>query len=524
MPCAILKCHGTAGYNNIIELYSQNGYEKKADKEKMRMTDPLQRPADIPLARQARPGPALEDAHGTLDNAAFARATAAFAERFTALGARRGDVIAAMLPNRVALVVAMFAAWRIGAAFTPVNPALTLGEAAHQLEDSRAKFVITDANTAAVLASHPIAKLAVDGLSFDGAVLDGPAAAEAGDTALLIYTSGSTGRPKGVILDHANVAAMLAIMARTLAFTPAERALLVLPLFHVNALLVSVLAPLSTGGSSVILEKFDRHTFWHDVERFGATYFSAVPAIYTLLNQAPPEEKPDLRRLRFVICGAAPMPASAIATFETRYRVPLIEGYGLTESTVGATLNPLHGTRKPGTVGLPMHGVEIRIVDDNDRELPHGAPGEVAIRGENVMRGYLNQPEASAAALANGWLHTGDIGRFDEDGYLVLVDRKKDMIIRGGENIYPKEIENALYEHPAVAEAAVIGRPCPVMGEEVVAFVALHPGKSATTDELARFLESRLARYKRPKEFHLLPSLPKNAVGKIAKPDLRKSV
>jgi acyl-CoA synthetase (AMP-forming)/AMP-acid ligase II len=462
--------------------------------------------------------------HGALDNAAFARATAAFAERFTALGCERGDTIAAMLPNRIALVVAMFAAWRIGAAFTPVNPALTLNEAAHQLDDSRARFVIVDANAAAVLASHPIAKIAVNDLSFDGGSFDGAAAAQDGDTALLIYTSGSTGRPKGVILDHANIAAMLGIMARTLSFTPQERALLVLPLFHVNALLISVLAPLSTGGSSVILEKFDRYTFWHDVERFGATYFSAVPAIYTLLNQAPPEEKPDLHRLRFAICGAAPMPASAIAAFESRYGVKLIEGYGLTESTVGATLNPLNGRRKPGTVGLPMQGVEIRILDDNGRDVPRGMPGEVAIRGANVMRGYLNQPEESARTLAQGWLHTGDIGRLDEDDYLVLVDRKKDMIIRGGENIYPKEIENALYEHPAVAEAAIIGRPCPVMGEEVVAFVALLPGKSTTAEELAQFLESRLARYKRPKEVRFLESLPKNAIGKIAKPVLRKSL
>ncbi len=488
------------------------------------MGGPVHAPADIPLTRRAVAGPALSDVRRVLDNAGFADATTAFARHFAAAGAKRGDVIAAMLPNRVELVVAMFAAWRIGASFTPVNPALTQGEAAHQLHDSGARFVLTDPHAAAVLEGLDVAQIDVGSLPFTGGGAGELAAAGPGDTALLIYTSGSTGRPKGVILDHANIAAMLQIMQRTLAFSASDRALLVLPLFHVNALLVSVLAPLAVGGSAVILEKFDRHSFWADVERYKATYFSAVPAIYTLLNQAPESEKPDLGALRFVICGAAPMPAPAIATFEARYRVPLVEGYGLTESTVAATLNPIAGVRKPGTVGLPMQGVTIHIIDDEGLVLPAGQVGEVAISGPNVMRGYLNQPEESARVLAGGMLRTGDIGHFDADGYLVLVDRKKDMIIRGGENIYPKEIENALYEHDAVAEAAVVGRPCPVMGEEVVAFVALRPGDAVSADVLTAFLTTRLARFKLPKEIRFLDTLPKNAVGKIAKPVLRQSL
>ncbi len=482
------------------------------------------RPCDIPAARIASSAPALGDARRSLDGAAFARAVGAMALALEARGIRRGDVIAAMLPNRIELVVAMFAAWRIGAAFTPVNPALTVSEAAHQLADSAARLVITDAASARTLEANATPRIDVAALPLSGDAPLGPAQAGDADTALIIYTSGSTGRPKGVVLDHANLSGMLTIILRSLELTAQDRALLVLPLFHVNALLVSILSPLAAGGSAVVLERFDRHSFWRDVVASGATYFSAVPAIYVLLNQAGPLEKPDLSRLRFVICGAAPMPAPAIAAFEARYGVPLIEGYGLTESTVAATLNPLQGLRKPGTVGPPMPGVAIRILDDAGADMPAGAPGEVALSGPNVMRGYLGQPDETARVLKDGWLRTGDVGRFDEDGYLVLVDRKKDMIIRGGENIYPKEIENALYEHEAVAEAAVVGRPCAVMGEEVVAFVALREDAVADEPALNAFLKPRLARFKLPREIAFLPALPKNALGKIAKPELRAAL
>jgi len=489
------------------------------------MTTTWTHPAEIPFTRGPADAPALEDARLKLDNAAFAGAVAAYALALAGHGLRRGDVLAAMLPNRVELVVAMFAAWRLGAAFTPVNPALTLREAAHQLDDSRAVLVIVDAASAKVLAPHGVAKLAVEALPLSADGASPPNAGQAADTALLIYTSGSTGRPKGVILDHANVTAMARIVARDLELGDADRALLILPLFHVNAIMVSILAPLAAGGGAVVLERFDRHTFWDSVVASRATFFSAVPAIYILLNQAPPGEAPALERLRFVICGAAPMPAAAITEFEARYGVPLLEGYGLTESTVAATLNPLAGPRKAGTVGRVMPGIELRILDDAGQPVAPGELGEVALAGPNIMRGYLNQPEESARTLAGGWLRTGDVGRLDEDGFLILVDRKKDMIIRGGENIYPKEIETVLYDHPAIAEVAVVGRPDPVMGEEVVAFVSLRPdadnAAAADPEALAAFAAERLARYKLPRSIRVLDALPKNAMGKIAKPDLR---
>jgi len=235
-----------------------------------------------------------------------------------------------------------------------------------------------------------------------------------------------------------------------------------------------------------------------------------------------PGARPDTRSLRFVICGAAPMPRQLIGEFEERFGVPVVEGYGLSECTVVCTLNPLHGVRKAGSVGVPMPGIDVGVVDDTDQLLPAGQAGEVVVRGPNVMRGYLGRPQESAQVLRGGWLHTGDVGRFDDDGYLTLVDRVKDLIIRGGENIYPKEIEDVLYTVPAVLEAAVVGQPDPVFGEQPVAFITLRSGFDVVSEDLIEHCRRSLARYKVPREVHIEEMLPKNAVGKIAKPELRR--
>jgi acyl-CoA synthetase (AMP-forming)/AMP-acid ligase II len=299
------------------------------------------------------------------------------------------------------------------------------------------------------------------------------------------------------------------------------RSLLVLPLFHVNGIMVSVMSPLLAGGSTFIAERFDAATFWETVERTRPTFFSAVPTIYSLLVSRPGGQA-DTKALRFVICGAAPMPRELIGEFEHRYGVPIVEGYGLSECTVCCTLNPLHGPRKAGTVGLPLPGVDVGVVDGQDRSLPAGQTGEVVVRGPNVMRGYLGRTGETAEVLRGGWLHTGDVGRFDEDGYLTLVDRVKDLIIRGGENIYPKEIEDVLHGHPAVLEAAVVGQPDAVFGEQPVAFVALRSGRSTRPEELIEYCRLSLARYKVPRTVYIEAALPKNALGKLAKPVLRE--
>jgi long-chain acyl-CoA synthetase len=305
--------------------------------------------------------------------------------------------------------------------------------------------------------------------------------------------------------------------------TAADRCLLILPLFHVNGILVSVLSPLAAGGSTTVTGRFSPSTFFDTVEAVRPTYFSAVPAIYAMLSALPDDVAPDTSSVRFAICGAAPMPAELIARFEQRYGTTIIEGYGLSECTCAATINPVDGPRKAGTVGPPLPGEEVALLDTDGKPTTDGQ-GEVIVRGPNVMRGYLNKPEDTARTLADGWLHTGDVGYFDADGYLVLVDRIKDMIIRGGENIYPKEIENVLYTHPAVLEAAVVGRPHAVLGEEPVALVALRTPGSATPEELVGLCSKSLARFKVPRDVVILDALPKNTVGKIAKPELRELV
>jgi len=342
-----------------------------------------------------------------------------------------------------------------------------------------------------------------------------------GALALLIYTSGTTGRPKGVMLDHANISATAELIIGWFEMTHDTRCLLVLPLFHVNGIMVSVMSPLLAGGSTFIAERFHAASFWATVEQVRPTFFSAVPTIYALLASRPGGQH-DARSLRFVICGAAPMPRQLIGEFEERFGAPVVEGYGLSECTVACTLNPLHGVRKAGSVGLPLPGIDVGVVNQADELLPAGQAGEVVVRGPNVMRGYLGRPQETAQVLRGGWLHTGDVGRFDDDGYLTLVDRVKDMIIRGGENIYPKEIEDVLYAHSAVLEAAVVGKPDAVFGEQPVAFVALRQDESIKSDDLIEHCRQSLARYKVPREVYVEQTLPKNALGKIAKPVLRE--
>jgi acyl-CoA synthetase (AMP-forming)/AMP-acid ligase II len=473
----------------------------------------------------ADPGaPCLADSTGFLTNADVRRRVLGAARTFTELGVGRGDVVAVMLPNRVELLVTLLAAWRLGAAVTPINPALTPSEAHHQLTDSQAKVLVNGDGSAVLNGVVPVAADALastaQGDSWAGTepVID-PAA-----LALLIYTSGTTGQPKGVMLDQANVAVMCAMAAETLGVDAADHSLLILPLFHVNGIVVGSLMPLLAGGRVTIADRFDPSTFFAVVERVRPTYFSAVPTIYAMLSALPREVVPDTSSLRVALCGAAPMPAELIARFEARFGVPIVEGYGLSEGSCASTVNPIDGRRKPGTVGLPLPGQEIAILGADGTHVTDGSAGEVLIKGANVMRGYLGRPEETAATVIDGWLHTGDVGRFDDDGYLVLVDRVKDMIIRGGENIYPKEIENVLYGHTDVLEAAVVGAAHDTYGEVPVAFVSLRPGAATTADELRAHCRQRLSKFKLPTRIELLAAMPKNAVGKIDKPTLRSGL
>ena len=481
---------------------------------------------DLPEARaDVAPGaPCLRDDAGHLTNAAFARRVASAAAHLAERGIEEGDVVAVKLSNRVELIVVLFAAWRLGAVVTPVNPSLGPVETAYQVGDAGAALLVAESGAADLAPEAAASVASVDEIArdeADAAAAPPRARTRPEDLALLIYTSGTTGSPKGVMLTHANVAAMTASFIEWLGLGPRDHSLLVLPLFHANGIVLGTLSVLRAGGQVTITGRFSRERFFADVERHRPTYFSAVPAIYALLSALPADVKPDTSSLRFAVCGAAPMPAELIHRFEERFGVTIVEGYGLSETTTASTINPLDGVRKPGTVGLPLPGQRVAVVDEAGEPVPPGEIGEVVIAGPVVMAGYLGRPEATAETIVDGWLHTGDIGRFDEDGYLLIVDRLKDMIIRGGENVYPKEIENALYLHDAVLEAAVVGRPDDVLGEVPLAFVTLRPDGEATAAELLALCRRELAAYKRPVGVRFLDEIPKNPVGKIDKRRLR---
>jgi long-chain acyl-CoA synthetase len=413
----------------------------------------------------------------------------------------------------------MFAAWRVGAALTPINPALTDSETLHQLRDSGARLTVVEA----VTEGHPDGPLELPVDNLRRAPQGSPAAPviDVDALALLIYTSGTTGTPKGVMLDHSNLLGMTRMGTSALALTPQDRCLLILPLFHVNGIVVSILLTLETGGSVVIAPRFNPTSFFTVVEEHQPTFFSAVPTILAFLQGLPASVKPGTKSLRFVICGAAPAPAKLLGAFEKRFGVPVLEAYGLSEGTCGSTINPLDGERRAGTVGRAFPGQELRITGEDGGLVPTGDVGEVEVRGPNVMRGYLGRPEATAEVLRGGWLRTGDCGRLDEDGYLTLVGRSKEMIIRGGENIYPKEIEDVLESHPSVGASAVIGVPDPTWGEVVVAYVQPAVGHEVDPVALQEHCRGLLSRFKRPTAIHVMDQLPLNSVGKIAKPALK---
>jgi long-chain acyl-CoA synthetase len=464
--------------------------------------------------------PAVRDAHHDLTYAEFGAWVDAVAEQFAEYGVRPGSVVALMVPNRVELLVSIVAAWRLGATATPINPVFTATEANYQITDADS-VVVVNLGPDAPTGGRP--SIAVDDLrrAVRGSRPLPQPATTAEDIALLIYTSGSTGKPKGVMLSHGNIGAMASMMAEHMSVTGEDHCLLVLPLFHVNAICISFLMPMAVGGQLTMLGRFHAGEFLAAVEKHRPTYFSAVPTIYAHLVSQPADVVADTSSVRFAICGAAPASKELLSATEARFGFSLIEGYGLTEGTCASTANPLDGPRKLGTVGVALPGQTVAIMNSHGQLVPVGERGEVVIKGANVMQGYLNRPEATAEALGDGWLHTGDVGILDEDGYLRLVDRIKDMIIRGGENIYPKEIESVLHSHPAVLEAAVVGTPHEVYGEVPTAYVATYPDRTVDVDELLDLCRTHLTKIKVPVAIHVLDVLPKNPVGKIDKPALR---
>jgi acyl-CoA synthetase (AMP-forming)/AMP-acid ligase II len=441
-------------------------------------------------------------------------------------GVGKGDVVGVILRNGPEYLEVWWGILWLGAVFNPVNPDLTGREAAGILSDSGATTVICTEEAAAALREHDLPALRrvitdIDSLRGSGTVGE-PEPIEPEALASLVYTSGTTGRPKGAMLSHANCLADTWMLAELAPVGRGDVMGMVLPLFHVNAQVVTTMVPLLIGAQTAMWERFSASTFWATVAEFEPVTFSAVPTMLAALLHAPGADEAETNTVRFVICGAAPLSPALFHRFEEKFGIAILEGYGLTEGSCTSTLNPWHGPRKIGSIGIPTRGQEVVIMDEQGKELPDGERGEVCVRGPNVMQGYYNRPDATAETLRDGWLHTGDVGYRDEDGFFFLVDRKKDMIIRGGENIYPREIEDVLLEHASVQGAAVIGRPDEVRGEEVHAVLVLAEG--AELEEIERHCRERLAPFKVPSTWQVVDELPKTSTGKIDKKPLRESL
>jgi long-chain acyl-CoA synthetase len=340
------------------------------------------------------------------------------------------------------------------------------------------------------------------------------------DVAVCLYTSGTTGRPKGALLSHRNLVANLESFRAVLHVTQDDVFLAALPLFHAYGGTVLFLEPLSVGATIVLEPRFVPETILRAMVEQRVTFFAGVPSMYAVLA-AMPRSAVDLSALRLCVSGGAPLSVEVAEAFEARYGLPIYEGYGPTECAPVLTVNPPLGKRKLGSVGPPIPQVELRVVDEHGTLLPVGEIGEIVARGPNVMQGYLNRPAATAEVLRDGWYHTGDLGRVDEDGYYYIVDRKTDLILVGGLNVYPREVELVLGNHPAVAEVAVIGIPDPVRGEVPKAFVIPRDEQQIAVQDLLQWCRQRLANYKVPRSIVVVPDLPRTVTGKILKAEIR---
>jgi len=443
------------------------------------------------------------------------------------VGVKPGDRVGLWLKNCPEFIPSLFGTLRTGAVVVPINNFLKPDEVNYILSDAGIDVLVTDAELSAhsrsLAGARPhlklfqieeIADAPLTGLS--------PAFPERSlsDLAVLIYTSGTTGRPKGAMLTHGNLLHNVESCRLVLKTVEADRFAVLLPLFHSYMLTVGLLLPLLVGGSLVLVKSLHpvRNVLQEIIQR-QATTLPGIPQFYrSMVSAAVNIPLP----LRLCISGAAPLPVQVLKDFEARFHIPLIEGYGLSEASPVVTKNPLDGTRKPGSIGLPIPHVEVSIQDDAGRELGVGEIGEVCVRGGNVMVGYWQQPEETARAFRNDWLLTGDIGYRDSEGYYFITDRKKDMILVNGINVYPREIEEILYQFPGVKEAAVVGKPDSRRGEQPIAFVSANDGAVLEEKAVQQFVRKKLADYKVPRKVVLLSALPRNATGKILKTALRQ--
>lgn len=508
------------------------------------------------LVRNARLFPDKIAVHAGAQSLTYAQLDAAanqLANGLRGLGIRPYDKVALSCPNLAYFPIAYYAILKAAAVVVPINILLKAPEIAYHLDDSDARvylcfegsaelpmgqegwdaFNCTDAcEHFFLMTANPAAPSPIEGSKTLVQLMHGqPSTGETAhtapeDTAVILYTSGTTGTPKGAELSHSNLAMNTMCCVALTKLDSSDVQLIALPLFHTFGQTVQMNAVVATGAAMVLMVRFEPDAVFEAMARYGVTIFCGVPTMFIgLVNSPDAAEKQDLKaiasRLRLGVSGGAPMPVAVLRQFEKSFGVVILEGFGLSETSPVATFNHLDSERIPGSIGQAIVGVEVAIFNDSDEPVADGVDGEIVVRGHNVMKGYYKRPEATAQAIRNGWFHTGDIGRRDANGNFFVVDRIKDMVIRGGFNVYPREIEEVLMTHPALALVAVIGVPHPVHGEEIKAVVVLRPGHSLAPDELVDWCRERMAAFKYPRIVEIVDALPMTATGKILKRALR---
>ena len=473
-----------------------------------------------------------------ITNVEMIRASRRLARALKDLGVKRGDRIILQMPNCPEVLQGFGAIWRIGAVAVPINYLVGEEETAHIYQDSGAKVVISSSIfLSKILAGKAKAPgletvILVDPevpqgfLSYLHLVEEkseeaGVADMDADELAALIYTAGTTGWPKGVMHTHLSLYENARMQHETLALPDGLLAVFVLPLCHSYGIASINLGLFRRRGKAILLNSFSVEAIFSAIERYRANTLAGVPTMYVFMLLFPEPKKYDLSSMKYWFCGSAPLALETFNRFKQTFGFEIIEGWGLTEAGANNTVNPLEGVKKVGSIGLPMKGTEMRIVDNAGNALPARQEGQILIRGPMLMKGYWNKPEETAEVLRGGWLNTGDIGYVDEDGYFWITERKKDLIIKAGENISPRTVEEILFGHPKVSEAAVIGMKDDLYGEDIKAFVVLRPGQEGTAEEIIEYCRKKLTNFLLPKEVVFLNALPKNLVGKVLKKELR---
>ena len=455
------------------------------------------------------------------------------------LGVKRGDRVVLQMPNCPEVLQGFHAVWKIGAVVVPINYLVGEEETTYIYEDSGAKVVISSqaflpkirAGQSRVPTLETVIlidkEVPAGNLSYWPLVEKSSEQLDAVETeddelAALIYTAGTTGRPKGVIHTHYSLYSNARMQYETIPLPDGMTGVSVLPLCHSYGIATMNSGLFRRGGKIILLNSFNVESILASIEKCHANAMAGVPTMYVFMLLYPEPRKYDLSSMKYWVSGSAPLALETWNRFKEVFGFEIIEGWGLTEAGANNSVNPLEGLKKVGSIGLPMKGTEMRIFDDAGNVLPPGKEGEIVIRGPMLMKGYWNKPEETAEILRDGWLHTGDVGYVDEDGYFWITDRKKDLIIKAGENISPRVIEEILFKHPKVSEAAVIGIKDDVYGENIKAFVVLRPGQTATAEEIIEYCQTKLTSFLVPKEVGFMKALPKSLVGKVLKKELRK--